>query len=166
MPFPYVMRKKVVYALFLITYFNTSCCPQYNHWKLAVIKADCPTASYAKVYLPTCNPFNGLEAVLMSCNGNARLYFNALTLLFPCACEDEKLSEVSISIEEENYLFMAERLQGGQCLLMPDEAMLLITHALLKKKNVEVIVGRYQTILTYENFEKTYNCLVKTGFEG
>lgn len=153
------MRKQFVCALVLITLLKTSCCPQYNHWKLAAIKADCPTASYVKVYLPPCNTFNGLEAVFMSCNGNMHLYFNALTLLFPCLCNDENHSEVVIIIKDESYRFIAERLQGGQRLLMPEESMLLITLCLLEKECVEVSIGRYHALLTHENFEKSYRCL-------
>jgi hypothetical protein len=153
------MRKQFVYAFFLITLIHFSCCPRCNEWKLAVIKADCPAATYAKAYLPPCNPFNGLEAVFISCSGDIRLYFNALTLLFPCYA-DEEHSEVFITIEEEHYCFIAERLLGGQTLLLPEEAMLLITLAFLEKKDVEVIAGRYTALLTHQNFEKIYRNLI------
>lgn len=153
------MRKRAICAIFLISFFSYSCSPQCHQWKLAVIKADCPSASYVKVYLPACNTFNGLEAVLMSCNGNINLYLNAHTLLFPTIGCDECHSEIMMCIEEEKYQFTADRLQGGQCLLLPDDAMQLVVCSLLEKKCVEITVGRYQTILTHENFDKTYETL-------
>ena len=128
------MRKKFVYTLFLISTLCSSCFPQCHYWKLAVVKADCPSASYVKVYLPPCNTFSGLEIVFIACNRDIRLYCNTLTLLFPCLYNDEKHSEVFLTIEEEKYTFIAERLQGGQSLLMPEEAQLLIILSLLETK--------------------------------
>ena len=115
---------------------------------------------YVKAYLPACNTFNGLEAVLMSCNGNMHLYLNAFTLLFPFNGTDEDHTDVLFTIEEEKYCFTADRLQGGQSLLLPDVAMQLVIDSLLECKGVEISVGRYNTTLTSENFDKPYAALV------
>jgi len=151
----FVKRNSAFCVLFLITFLN-SCTPHCNQWKLAIVKSDCPCATYVKAYLPTCNTFNGLEAVLTSYNGSVKLYLNAFTLNFPFYNGDEEHSEVSLLINDEKFTFVAERLQGGQCLLLPEDGMQLITGALLEHKCVDVIVGRFQTTLTYENFQKTY----------
>lgn len=145
--------------LLLIIFFSYSCAPQCNQWKLAVIKADCPSAIYTKVYLSPFNTFNGLEAVFSSSNGHFNLYLNAFTLFFPFYGCDEEHSEVIITIEEEKFSLIAERLQGGQSLKMPNEAIPLIAKALLEKKSAEITVGRFHTILIYENFEKTFRSL-------
>ena len=159
MTLEYLMRKSFISALFLIIFLTSSCSPQCNQWKLAVIKADCPAASYVKVYLPACNTFNGLETVLMSSNGNVRLYLYAVTLLFPFYENDECFCEVTLCVDEENYTFIADRLQGGQCLLLPKDAMQLLMDALLENKSVEVTTGRYQATLTPENFCNAYRNL-------
>lgn len=151
------MRKIAFYALFLITLI--SCSPYCHQWKLAVIKANCPYAIYTKAYLPTCNTFNGLEVTLISCNGSVRLYFNALTLMFPCIDGDESHTKVNLNIQGQPYSFIAERLEGGQSLLIPEEQMQLIVGALLEKQCVEIIVGRYQSTLIHTNFEKSYRQL-------
>jgi hypothetical protein len=153
------MRKSSTPTLFLIIFLVTSCSPQCNQWKLAVIKADCPPAKYARACLPACNTFNGMEAVLMSSNGTTHFYLNALTLLFPVYECDNAHTEIKIVIEEENYCFIVDRLQGGQRLLLPEEAKQLIVDALLEFKCVEISTGRYQTTLIYENFQNVYSCL-------
>lgn len=160
MTLPYVMRKKGACFFFLIAFLTVSCSPPCYQWKLAIIKANCPPANYVKIYLPACNTFNGLEAALMSCNGSRRFYLYALTLLFPCNPGDEEHSEVSFSINEEGFQFSADRLQGGQCLLLPEEAMQLIVESLLEKKCVEINVGRYKTTLIPDNFHKVYETLL------
>lgn len=159
MNFESVMRKSTFSALFLIIFLASSCSPQCNQWKVAVIKANCPCTSYVKVYLPSCNTFNGLETVLVSSNGIMRLYFYAVTLLFPLFENDERFCEVILSVDGENYSFISDRLQGGQCLLLPDDARQLLIESLLENKCVEVTTGRYQTTLTDENFCNAYKNL-------
>ncbi|HEV8051885.1 MAG TPA: hypothetical protein VGP47_05270, partial [Parachlamydiaceae bacterium] len=94
--------------------------------------------------------------VLMSSNGIVRLYFYAVTLLFPQYENDERLCEITICVDDENFSFISDRLQGGQCLLLPNEATQLVTESLFQNKCVEVKTGRYQTILSSENFNNAY----------
>lgn len=156
MTLEYGLGKSAKFALFLIIFFTFSCTPLCNQWKLALIKADCPPACYTKLYLPANNTFNGLEAVLMSIDGDWHFYLHALTLLFPSIAADDEHTEVILTIEETTYAYTADRLQGGQCLLLPDEANQLIICSLLEKTEVLVTSGRYQATLTPENFAKTY----------
>lgn len=134
----------------------SSCCPPCNQWKIAVIKADCPPATITKAYLPACNPFSGMEAVVISSNGNIQFYLYALTLLFPALSEDCEHAEVVVCIEDNEFSFVSDRLQGGQCIRLPEEARDLIICALLEQKNPEITVGRYQACLTHDNFFKVY----------
>lgn len=95
----------------------------------------------------------------MSSNGCVRLYFYAVTLLFPTYENDERFCEVTISVDGENYSFIADRLDGGQCLLLPGDALQLLADALLEGRCVEVSTGRYQTTLTPQNFCNAYRSL-------
>lgn len=148
----YAMRKRSVLTLFLIAILVSSCSPQCHQWQFAVIKADCPSAQYVKIYLPPCNTFNGLEAVFMRYNGTTAFYLNVFTLLFPINEGDEEHTDVTFCIEESTYTFTAERLLGGQRLLLPDEATQLALETLIENKTIEVTVGRYQTTLIPDNF--------------
>ena len=156
MSFDFVMRKRCLSALFLIALFFSSCSPTCHQWKLAVIKADCPAARYAKLYLPASNTFNGLDAVLMWSNGCLNFTLNALTFCFPNYEGDETRSEVTFSVDDEMNTFVADRLEGGQSLLLPEEAMRLVVTALLEQKCVEVTVGRFQTTLIPDHFDTAY----------
>ena len=160
MIFKWIAKKSTVSAFLFALCCAVGCSPQCNHWKLAVIKADCPSAYYSKIYLPSCNTFNGLEAIILSCNGNKHLYLNAYTLLLPFNPNDEAHTDTLFSIEEKDYSFTAERLQGGQCLLLPDEAMELVIDSLLENKSIEITVGRYFCTLIPDNFDKVYADIV------
>jgi hypothetical protein len=155
-----MMRKIAFYVIFLVPLLFYSCSPHCHQWKLAAIKANCPCATYTKVYLPTCNPFNGLEAVFISYNGNIRLYFNALTMQFPYIANDEEHTEIYLKVDEQAYNFVAERLKGGQTLLIPEEYLQLILRALHEKHYVEVMIGRYQAKIGCDNFERCYRSLI------
>lgn len=88
----------------------------------------------------------------MRYNGTTAFYLNVFTLLFPINEGDEEHTDVTFCIEESTYTFTAERLLGGQRLLLPDEATQLALETLIENKTIEVTVGRYQTTLIPDNF--------------
>lgn len=157
------MRKGAFYALFLIPLLS-SCSPTCHQWKLAAIKANCPTASYVKAYLPACNTFNGLEAELMCSNGDMQLNLNILSLQFPCDPCDPEHSTVAVEFCGEKYTYVAERLLGGQRLVMPEEARQQIICTLLEGNDVDISVGRYESTLVSNGFSKHYDQLVEASY--
>lgn len=157
MSLDFVMRKSGLPALFFITFCFSACSPHCHQWKLAIIKADCPPARYAKLYLPACSTFNGFDAVLIRANGCISFYLNALTLCFPNYGEDPDHTEVVFCIDDEVSTFIADKLQGGQSLLLPEEAMQLVVSAMLQQKCVDITIGRYQTTLIPDHFDTSYN---------
>jgi len=161
MLFNCLMRKKEYLSFFLITIIFTSCCPPCHQWKLASIKGDCPSSNYIKAYLPTRNTFNGIEPELVCTNGLLQLYLNAHSLQFPCNSDNHAQTNVEVIIGDQDYCFIAERLEGGQRLLLPNEALEIIVCSLLEKNNVEITIGRYESTLIYEGFPSIYNSLIK-----
>lgn len=157
------MRKSAYSALFLILLFS-SCSPYRHQWKLAAIKASCPDASYVKIYLPACNTFNGLEAEFMCSNGDMQLNLNIHTLQFPMDSDDGSHATVNVIINEDIFPYTANRLLGGQRIVMPQEACQQIIGALLEGNNVDITVGRYETTLLSEGFAKHYDELVAKSY--
>ena len=153
------MRKITVWSIFLILFSASSCCPPCNQWKVAVIKGDCPPSKYTKAYLPACNAFNGMEAVVMYSNCDTQMFLYALTLLFPIYGDDCEHTEINVCLDDEDYAYIVDRLEGGQCLRLPGEARDLIICALLDGKSLDITAGRYQTTLIPDNFSKVYGKL-------
>ncbi|MEI8365700.1 MAG: hypothetical protein WCF65_04695 [Parachlamydiaceae bacterium] len=158
------MGKRLVYLLFLISCLFVSCSPPCYQWKFAAIKADCPPATYVKGYLPACNTFSGIEAQLVCTNGTFVLYLDTCTLQFPSTSDCPTQTKVNISVNNHKYQILAERLEGGQRLILPDDTVQFIIYSLLQASCVEISVGRYQTTLVCEGFSKTYNQLVDASF--
>jgi hypothetical protein len=92
-------------------------------------------------------------------NGTLDVYLYSLTLLFPCNTDDPCTSNVTICVDDARHIFTAERLQGGQCLRLPEEARDLIICSLLEGKCPEITVGRYQATLIHDNFRKVFSQL-------
>jgi len=159
-----LMRKSVHYTLFLILLSLASCSPPCHQWKLASIKAHCPAANYVKVYLPACNTFNGLEAEFMCSNGDMQLYLNSLTLQLPCDPCDPDHVNVNVTIGDDTFTYVADRLLGGQRLVMPEDAREQIICALLEGNDVDISIGRYETTLISQSFAKNYDQLVSISY--
>lgn len=102
-----------------------------------------------------CNRFNGVEAELLYSGHDIEFYLNAFTLLFSDS-ENAGYTEVVIGIADQKYTYPAERLAGGQRLLLPAEAQQLIIAALIDNASVELSAGRYQAILIPDNFASIY----------
>lgn len=147
-----ILRKRIASILFLSFCFLTSCSHPYRKWECSTVRADFPPVTYSTVYLNPCNGFNGLEAEFIFYGPYVQLYLNALSLQLPRSTTDENIVEVLISIGDNQYNFAAERLGGGQKLLMPEEAQNLIIAALLEGQEVIVSCGRYETTLIPCNF--------------
>lgn len=143
----------------LIFLFLVSCRSQCRQWELATIQSDCPSLTYAKVFLPTCNNFKGLSAELVSNAEGVVFYLNALTFQFQKS-SDPGFSTVDIEIDGQWYSSQAIRLEGGQKIILPQELQELIVTALVADQPVEVRVGRYHELLIADNFTKTYGRIV------
>jgi hypothetical protein len=145
--------KRALFALFL---FLFSCSPKCPQWELLAIKAHCPPVTYFKAYLPAADTFSGLEAQIVCSGADIRFYLCAKTLQIHSINENLDFSEVCISTQTEQQSFLAERFEGGQRLLLPEEAHQMIFATLLANDPVEITVGRYQATLVPDNFACIY----------
>lgn len=155
--FDLLKKEKGIIALFLPFFLFFSSCsqPACNRWEWTTFKVDYPCITFAKAYYPPSNNFNGIEVEWVRSGGEHRLYLNAMTLQFPCA--DDQTVDVSVCIEGEEYHFVAAWLQGGQRLLLGDDAQELIISTLFEGCPVDISVGRYHTTVTSDNFAKIYD---------
>jgi len=148
-------RRRTLLALFLALNFLVGCSPCNLQWESEVIKADYPPITYAKIYLPVCSTFKGIEAEFLFCNQDAQLFLNIFSLEFP-DYTDSGYFEVKLRIDDQEYCYWAERFEGGQKLLLCDDATQLVISTLLVNCSIELSAGRYQAKLIPENFAKIY----------
>lgn len=98
----------------------------------------------------------------MVSNCDTQFFLYALTLLFPAYRNDCDHAEIHVCLEGFESSFIVERLEGGQCLRLPDEARDWIICALLDGKCIEITAGRYHVTLIPDNFCKVFGRLKGT----
>jgi hypothetical protein len=155
------LKKRTPNVLFFfLLFFSFSCVKPCQQWEMDHIEAQCPYYNSTKIYLPALNSFSNLEVEIVRTANETRMYFNIFTLEFPWICEDESKTEVCLVIDQQEYRFLADRLEGGQRLLLPPDALELVVQTLLQYAPVQAIVGRYTADIIPNNFCVVYNRLL------
>lgn len=86
-----------------------------------------------------------------------RMYLNAYSQSFPYDESHPEIVQVTIQLPGESPLVIdAQRLAGGQRLLLPDEAAELIVYALLNGRGLDIFVGHYHAEIPSENFNPLF----------
>lgn len=88
------------------------------------------------------------------------MYLGAYSLEFPSSREDPCKTQVTVTIDDQPFVALADRLEGGQKLLMPSDATQSIITALLENRIVTIKAGRYLTEIITANFCELYGELV------
>lgn len=148
---------------FLLTPFVLISCSRNNQQEWEFDRAVALDSAHAseRLSLPAINSFQGLELELVRGITSTRMYLNAFSLPFPCDLEGK--SEVSLFIEEQEYLFKAECFQGRQRLLLPQEITALIITALMNDSSIQISVGRYQATIISTRFAEFYRYFEAPG---
>jgi len=154
-----ILRKgNLLFLSFLISIFVSSCSSvgQRQGWVLE--KAITPYAIYdaSRIFLPVDDQFRGLEVVYVRGSQGVCMFINACSIPFPTddTCPDK--TDVVVEIADSFYVVRADRLKGGQRLLMPCDITENIVEALLVGCPVYITIGRYCGELIPDNFEKVY----------
>jgi len=92
----------------------------------------------------------------MESNG-VRMYVNAYSVPFSTLESDPGQALMLIGVNEDIFEFQADVLQGGQRLLVPDEAVSLIITSLSQNIPIKITVGRYCATIVPDNFLFLYN---------
>jgi len=117
-------------------------CPQYNSSRLILPHDD--------LGMPM-----GLEFIQDSCN--TRLYAYTVGRIFPSQwCHDVSKTQGTLTINGDKHSFIADRFEGGQKLLIPDDIAHILIEALLNCRTCHLSIGPYNTEITYNDFCKCW----------
>ncbi len=151
------LAKRALCALFLGA-FCFSCAKQSEpHWVLEETQSCNPHSSYKKLHHPSQDPFFGLELEIASGPFGHVLYINTFSL--PLQPDPSGKVEITLSANNVETTVYGSLLEGGQRILLDAEAQDLILSNLLNNNYVEVIVGRFRSTISADNFVKQYNYL-------
>lgn len=152
--------KRAIVVLFL---FLCSCSKSFPEWEYGRVITSCPAYNSGRLLLRPENPFRGLELELSCGCSGLRMYVNAFSLAFPKEEGCSSKTKILISSDQESYTVFADRLEGGQRLLLPPEAAQNIIRKLLACKTIFISAGRYKSEIVPRGFSEAYHKLVKNS---
>lgn len=146
--------------LLSLIFFLSACAPDCRRWEIDVTDETClPLYNSGRMSLAT-GPCDNLELELDRGSSGLRMYINVFAMALPHSQEDDQKTNVNVEILDETWTVLAERLQGGQRLLLPPEIADIIVDALLSNQLVNISVGRYHAEILSAGFKKHYDELL------
>lgn len=147
----------LLFRLSILLILCTSCAAvPCREWQFTCIKTPDPCFSSSRLILRTSNRFRGLDVEFIQTANGMEMHLNAFSLPFSNAPDDPSKTSVKITIEDEVWVILAERLDGGQRLLIPFAVSQQVVAALLNEQDVQIQVGRYQEELLAQGFAILY----------
>ncbi len=160
MSFLDLFKKNCFFLLFLLP--SCSCGPC---WVYREVDTSCPSNNSAFLSYPVLNGFNGIEVQLLRGDFGTLAYLNIPCREIPPLPDAPRYANVLLIIEEDYYSFQAIRMEGGQRLLLPDEATDLLIHALLNCVSVVIALPSHYAEICPMRFESLYRkfCALPVG---
>lgn len=153
-------RRRVVFILLL---FLFSCRTSYPCWEIEPYQ-DFGSFYTAKVFLSSQSDADGVEVEVVRSPSGLRVYLN---LKFCPVCPDNLENQtisVSYQIDEEYFSSNAYIFEGGQRLLLSEEAQNRIITALLLGVTVHIDVASYSTDIVSLNFPALYHKIMQEAY--
>lgn len=135
-------RKKAVSAFFLL-FFSFLSCSSPSSWQSSH-HYQSPRAYRSKQILcKASDSYKTIQLEIIKTPSSLCAYLHTLSQEFSELESFKGYSEVTLSTENDKKLFIAPRLQGGQKILLPEEALQWILNALNQNETVLVQVGSH-----------------------
>lgn len=140
MPFPSIVI--AIHSL-LILLLMTSCSNKKALWEISETKTRHTSHQAFRISQKPNNIFRGIEVEFVRTSSGLRTYLNVHTLAFTENRFNHKKTEIVFISGGDEKSFLADRLEGGQRLLLPMEAQEFLLEKLSKNQSVKVISGRF-----------------------
>ncbi len=154
-------ENKVIFlekSIIALLFFFLPCCSPKTGWVYQEVKTKPITSNSANLRIPVANPFNGLELQFLKGTFGTRAYLSVQAREILPQANDP----VAIIVNEQPYSFATTRMEGGQRLLLPEEATQLLISALSKNQKVIIAAsGGFYSEIPPTNFGKPYRKLSK-----
>ena len=141
----------VLLALFLL-----SGCRSDTSWTVDRVASGHSKFNSTKLTYTAADPINGLDLEFLKTQEHLYVYLNVHSVPIPPLKTDPHHSFVYITVDTEKRRFEALRREGGQRLLLPEDAINLITSSLDQQLPVEITVSGYSSLISPSDFSKKY----------
>lgn len=139
------VKKKGQFFVLSFLFLLTACSSASSHWQTEVTETPSPCFNSTRLILPSSNAVKGLDVEIVQSFSGTRMYVTSCSLPFPSIPDDPDRAVVAITIDGRQEVVIAERLRGGQRLLLPPEAMQQVIDALHQNNSVHLCIGSFQT---------------------
>lgn len=126
-------------------------------WQFREMEGKCPRSCLAKLSYPAEDCFSGLELSFLKGDFGIKGMIDVFSRSIPTIDQEQHFSSVWICIDGESYYFTAYRMEGGQRLLLPDEATDLLLYHLEAKKSITIQLENYSATFCPANFPRLYS---------
>lgn len=152
-----MIMKGAIFALFL---FLTSCSKSSHQWICEKTLTHDPCYDSMRIILPSRNHFRELELELTQ-GAYCKMYINVFSIELPEDPDCPNKTKVSLSVDGNSKIVYADRLKGGQRLLLPPDTTQMIIDSLLEGKPLSLSVSRYKAEIIPDRFSNFYQALEK-----
>lgn len=138
-------------VLLILAFLLASCSSNKSSWQCASL----PSSPCKKLYLTPQNTFQNLEIVLQKDGEESKAMINVYGI--PLKAERDGRTKLVLTLDGTSTCYSAYLLEGGQRIVLPNDAEQKLLEALYQKKPLELAAGRYSTKVCYEGFEEPFS---------
>jgi len=122
-------------------------CEKTDPWRIEKMNCDKPKGQMTRVVIPTKDPVNGLDLEFFHTDQETRCFINIHTFETTPYENDPTLTLVTLTIDDRELLFLAERREGGQRLFLEKKATLTLLSALRQNKSIHLSLDGYEATI-------------------
>jgi hypothetical protein len=138
---------------FFLLFSCAGCGPSWGFQKGI---SHCFNDNSGRIFLPPTGPTSGLSMEIVRGSYGVRMYVNVLQLEAPLDPSSPEVTPVVLSIYGNVVVVMADRFQGGQRLLLPEDITDELIDVLLSNQSFLVYVGCYEAEIVPTGFCEAY----------
>jgi hypothetical protein len=138
----------------LILLFPLLCfaCTKTSHWSHDCIHSQNKEHHSSRLCYFSKDPIHGIDLELLNTKEHLKVYLNVHSAPIPPCQGNAKSVLVKLKIDDEQFSFIAHRLEGGQRILLPKENAEQLIEALKNHREVTLVLNDYRTVIKTEDF--------------
>ncbi len=131
-------------------------CGKQGQWSQENIHSHCDAFTFCKVRARSTDPVRGLDIEFVRFAEGTKAYLIIHSTPIPCTCCPSDKAPLHIQVERDDFVFHAERLEGGQRFLLTEEASALLIHTFLAGKDALITLPGYRSFIQGEGFSRYF----------
>ncbi len=139
-------------------------CRSNNPWDLDRVESGHSDFNSTKLIFPADDPIHGIDVEFLNTSKNLYAYLNVHSLPIPELKNNPKHAFVYFMIGSEKHRFEALCREGGQRLLLPEDAVKLMISSLENDLSIQIKISGYSAEITASGFSEKYKEMEQSPF--